>query len=83
MTIDEIKSQRAKAILGDPIFKEVLASMEEALFVAWRNATRTEVREETWHRLKAVGMLREELDRIAIDGDVSRWNRRRLQNTQP
>jgi hypothetical protein len=78
---DEIKSQRAKQMLGDPLFAEICTSLRDAIFDAWQQAKTTELREELWHRLKAVDMLRSELERVAVDGDVTRWNRR-LRNTQ-
>jgi hypothetical protein len=78
---DEIKSQRVKSILGDPVFLEVMEAMRDTAVDAWEHAPTIEAREQHWHRIKAIKMLRADLESIAIDGDVSRWNRR-LRKTQ-
>lgn len=73
---DEIKSARVKQFLNDPVianaFERIkLATIDEG----WKDSAPAEKREDSWYMYRAIGLLEKELRSIAVDGDVSRWNR--------
>ena len=60
----------AKRLMGD--LEPHLAALEAKLLKAWREDAKTpDVREEAWHRVKALDMLRAELSRLIEGGDFA------------
>lgn len=61
---------KAKTLLAD--LEPYLAALEAELMQIWRETAKTaDVREETWHRLKALDMLRADLGRLINGGDFA------------
>jgi hypothetical protein len=81
MTDDELTlrrtvaaAERARAYIDDPLLTDAFARLEAQYLAGWQ-ATRsddTAGREALWHRIKALGMLRLELNRALEDGAMAK-----------
>jgi hypothetical protein len=71
-----IRADRAKAMLGDKLFQEVMQTVEDAYIGYWRRATDPAVREQAWHALKSIEHVRTELQSIADNQVVTAFNKR-------
>lgn len=67
-------AERARAYIDDPLLADAFARLEAQYLAGWQ-ATRsddTAGREAFWHRIKALGMLRLELNRALEDGAMAK-----------
>jgi hypothetical protein len=76
MTDVERRSAMAKQMINDPLFREVLNTVEEAFIGHWRRAADSGTRENAWHALKALELVQTELQSIADGAAVTAFNRR-------
>jgi hypothetical protein len=68
------RADRARAIIEDELLVAAFANLEATYVEAWQ-ATRsddTAGREALWHRIKALGMVRADLNRVLEDGMIAR-----------
>ena len=67
---DREAGQKAKGLLTE--LAPYMDALDARLLKVWREDAKTpEVREETWHRMKALDMLRAELRQLIESGDFA------------
>lgn len=76
MTDAEKLSAHAKQMLADPLFTEVLKTVEEAFIGHWRRAADPGTRENAWHALNSLELVKIELKSIADNAAVTAFNKR-------
>jgi len=69
------RSERARAIIEDPLLVEAFDRLEAVYIDGWRvtQSDDTAGREALWHRIKALSMLRADLASVLQDGTVARY----------
>lgn len=77
LTDAEKRSAMAKQMLADPLFKEVIQTVEDAFVGYWKRAADSVSRENAWHAMKSLELVQAELQSIADDASVTAFNIRR------
>jgi hypothetical protein len=70
------RSAQAKQMLNDPLFQEVMQTIEDAFVGYWKRADNPVVRENSWYALKSIEHVRTELQSIADNQAVTAFNKR-------
>lgn len=67
------RAERARAIIEDPLLVEAFDTLRQFYTDQWTTspAGATALREDTWHRLKALTEVRFELQRVLTDGRLA------------
>jgi hypothetical protein len=70
------RSNRAKALLEDPVLSQILRSVMERATQEWMrsSADQPDVRESAWHRVRAVQTVMTEIESVARDSSVRDFN---------
>jgi len=68
------RSERARAIIEDPLLVEAFDILEQRFTLAWRfsPADATDLRERLWHHLQALAEVKAELESVLQDGMLAR-----------
>jgi hypothetical protein len=68
------RSERAQALLDDPLLVDAFAALEAKWLSAWRNSPSrdSDGREKIWLHLKALEELKGQLESVLTDGIVAR-----------
>lgn len=67
---ERAEGHKARTLMGE--IAPYLDIVEARCMKAWREDAKTpEVREEAWHRVKALDMIRAELGRLIEGGDIA------------
>jgi hypothetical protein len=70
------RAAQAKQMLNDPLFKEVMQTVEDAFVGYWKRAGDPASRENAWHALKSIELVTTELQSIADNQAVTAFNKR-------
>ena len=68
------RSERARAIIEDPLLVEAFEALDARFLAAWRQspAGAADVRERIWHHIQALAEVRAELQSVLTDGSLAR-----------
>jgi|TARA_R110000787_G_scaffold126973_1_gene238245 hypothetical protein len=58
------KANQASIILNNPVFKEMLESLQTTLVTQWRIADTVEEREKCWMKINALSSIEEDLQAL-------------------
>ena len=68
------RSERARAIIEDPLLTGAFEALDARFLLAWRQspAGASDVRERIWHHLQALAEVKAELESVLQDGTLAR-----------
>lgn len=72
----EEQYRRARALLEDPLLRQVIREMDENAVMTWRRSTNVQQREDAWHMQTALAKFNAELLRRIEDAKVAEANER-------
>lgn len=61
--------RRAKSLAENPILADAFAAVDAACVTAWRTATDATIRDDAWHRIQALGLVRAALNAAIKKGE--------------
>lgn len=64
------RGRRAEALLGDPLFEDVLQNLESYYIEKWRRGESLQARENAHRYVTLIGRLREDLTSQALTGTL-------------
>lgn len=72
----------AKALASDRVTSVVLTRLEERYTLEWKESAPTDkdARDDAYHMVRAVAAFRRELDALASEPDIARFNSRLKRN---
>jgi hypothetical protein len=68
------RAERARAVIEDPLLVGAFEALHARYLVGWQETRSDDTagREALWHRIKALAMLRAELETVLADGLLAR-----------